>query len=515
MPSRAATFPDVSNFRARPYTGRDYRRSIVGGAVLGLGGAGAAAMMAGTAAVAAAWMVSSLLSNNTEFRASAPIIMGTRLPRPEMRLAAPTDMFGGALAAANPGYAPDVERTNKVAVAAAPAAAELAPPSRSKPRLQTIARVPLPRARPMQFAEVEARLQAEARRQAKLHTVQVASVPAAPLPQIAAPVPAPAPAQQPAQHASQHGEATYSLASADVAPPPHVASVAPARPMQFADVQAKLETEARLEAEARPHVVRVISISAAPSPPIAEPAPAPRVVAQAPSPSRGGEGVYALASADVVPPRPDAPTPRHARHGEATYNLASADTAPPLSTGSIGAVTTPIAPAAPSPAKPAAPALAYANPDVPARDNHTAIYDIVAHVVYMPDGERLEAHSGLGHMLDDPHYASAKARGPTPPNVYDLTLRSGMFHGVQALRLNPVTGSKMYGRDGILAHTYMLGPSGASFGCVSFKHYDSFLQAFRRGEVNRIVVVPHLQEPPPGVRADAGERYAANAVKDY
>jgi hypothetical protein len=75
----------------------------------------------------------------------------------------------------------------------------------------------------------------------------------------------------------------------------------------------------------------------------------------------------------------------------------------------------------------------------------------------------------------------------------------------------------MYGRDGILAHTYMLGPSGQSFGCVSFKHYDEFLHAFRRGEVSRIVVVPHLQEPPPGVRADAddGERYASNSVKDY
>ena len=120
MPSRAATFPDVSTFRARPYTGRDYRRdyrrTIVGGAVLGLGGAGAAAMMAGTAAVAAAWMVSSLLSNNSEFRASAPMTVGMGLPRPEMRLAAPTDMFGGALAAANPAYAPESRRGDKLAV---------------------------------------------------------------------------------------------------------------------------------------------------------------------------------------------------------------------------------------------------------------------------------------------------------------------------------------------------------------------------------------------------------------
>ena len=75
----------------------------------------------------------------------------------------------------------------------------------------------------------------------------------------------------------------------------------------------------------------------------------------------------------------------------------------------------------------------------------------------------------------------------------------------------------MYGRDGILAHTYMLGPNGQSNGCVSFKDYDAFLHAYLRGEVDRIVVVPHLQEPPPGVRAeaDSGARYAANTVKDY
>ena len=32
-----------------------------------------------------------------------------------------------------------------------------------------------------------------------------------------------------------------------------------------------------------------------------------------------------------------------------------------------------------------------------------------------------------------------------------------------------------------------------------------------------MVVVPHLQEPPPGVRADAGsgDRYASNSIKDY
>lgn len=173
----------------------------------------------------------------------------------------------------------------------------------------------------------------------------------------------------------------------------------------------------------------------------------------------------------------------------------------------------PTAPAAKLPKKAAASQLAYNNPDtLPARDSRTAIYDIVAHTVYLPDGERLEAHSGLGRFLDDPRYVAQKARGPTPPNTYDLTLRSGLFHGVQAIRLNPVADGRMYGRDGILAHSYMLGPSGQSFGCVSFKDYSEFLRAFERGEINRLVVVPHLQAPPPAVRAqsDDGNRYAFN-----
>jgi len=58
---------------------------------------------------------------------------------------------------------------------------------------------------------------------------------------------------------------------------------------------------------------------------------------------------------------------------------------------------------------------------LPGADSHTAIYDIVSHTVYLPDGEKLEAHSGLGNRLDDPRFASEKARGPTPPNAYDLT----------------------------------------------------------------------------------------------
>jgi hypothetical protein len=130
-------------------------------------------------------------------------------------------------------------------------------------------------------------------------------------------------------------------------------------------------------------------------------------------------------------------------------------------------------------------------------ERRTAFYVISAHAVLLPNGERLEAHSGLGFRTDDPRYVNVKNRGPTPPNVYDLVLRESRFHGVRAIRLIPVDESKMYGRDGMLAHSYMLrGVQGQSNGCVVFRDYPAFLNAFLRGEVDRLVVVDHLEDMP-------------------
>ncbi|CAO4184019.1 DUF2778 domain-containing protein [Methylorubrum populi] len=120
-----------------------------------------------------------------------------------------------------------------------------------------------------------------------------------------------------------------------------------------------------------------------------------------------------------------------------------------------------------------------------------AVYDISARSVVLPSGERLEAHSGLGESMDDPRFVHLKMRGSTPPGTYDLTEREAPFHGVRALRLTPIGGSEaVHNRVGLLAHTYLLGPSGASNGCVSFKDYEKFLQAYLRGEIRRLVVVP-------------------------
>jgi hypothetical protein len=125
-------------------------------------------------------------------------------------------------------------------------------------------------------------------------------------------------------------------------------------------------------------------------------------------------------------------------------------------------------------------------------DRYTAVYDISARTVYLPDGTRLEAHSGYGNKLDDPRYVNERMVGPTPPNVYELTPREASFHGVQALRLTPVGDSPLFGRAGLLAHPYMLGPNGDSNGCVSVKDYEAFLRAYQNGQVKKLVVVAKL-----------------------
>jgi hypothetical protein len=159
---------------------------------------------------------------------------------------------------------------------------------------------------------------------------------------------------------------------------------------------------------------------------------------------------------------------------------------------------------------PAGEMLAYAKPDLPAggvgrafkdlfatpnMGNGVAIYDISAKTVYMPDGSRLEAHSGIGAMADQPRYANRKNVGPTPPGTYDLKLRESRFYGVEAIRLTPTSGSNQYGRDGLLAHSYLLrGGRAESHGCVAFKDYARFLAAYKKGKIKRLVVVPRMSK---------------------
>jgi hypothetical protein len=197
------------------------------------------------------------------------------------------------------------------------------------------------------------------------------------------------------------------------------------------------------------------------------------------------------AAALPAPPLPSvAPVPRAVAEGVAPVPAARltrpAPSESPVAVASLPADSIPMPPASrPAPAAPTT---------VIGRHDRIAVYDISAATVYLPDGEKLEAHSGLGPWVDNPRYAYKRNVGPTPPNVYNLVMRKGRFHGVEALRLLPADGENKYGRVGLLAHTYLLrGRPGESNGCVAFKNYSRFLAAFKRGAVKKMIVVPSLK----------------------
>lgn len=167
----------------------------------------------------------------------------------------------------------------------------------------------------------------------------------------------------------------------------------------------------------------------------------------------------------------------------------------------------------------ASPVLAYATPGSPEEDENgvfgglgklfgggksgmpgpgskIAIYDISSATVHMPDGSKLEAHSGIGHRMDNPKYSHVKMLGPTPPNVYTLRMRERRFHGVEAIRMLPQDRAAMKGRDGMLTHTRLLRNSIGSHGCVAFKDYKKFLNAFKAGKIKTMIVVPSMNHVP-------------------
>ncbi|MGD9766771.1 MAG: tlde1 domain-containing protein [Pseudolabrys sp.] len=177
--------------------------------------------------------------------------------------------------------------------------------------------------------------------------------------------------------------------------------------------------------------------------------------------------------AKPVPPKPARPLTPH----EKLYG--------PVRLASLGSVTPDTLPNTVRDANGGLPVAPY--------DRNTAVYVITSKRVYLPDGTSLEAHSGLGQYMDNPKFAHLRMRGVTPPHVYTMKMREALFHGVEAIRLNPIGGERaIFGRDGLLAHTYMLGPNGQSNGCVSFKDYRAFLNAFKSGRINRLAVISHL-----------------------
>lgn len=238
---------------------------------------------------------------------------------------------------------------------------------------------------------------------------------------------------------------------------------------------------------------------------VADPAPEPALqVAALPAPLEAAP--VEPAAAPAPPPRPldlkaSAPAPRTLRRGLTRVAKSGAQPAPAQEPSFFEKLFG-------GGPRESGPALAYAAPqdglmraerDLPAigfsgrYDRQTAVYDISARTVYLPNGTKLEAHSGLGDHMDDPRRVHVRMKGATPPHVYNLRWRESLFHGVRAIRLTPQGGKHaIFGRDGLLAHTYMLGPRGDSNGCVSFRDYNAFMRAFERGEFTKLAVVSSL-----------------------
>jgi len=245
--------------------------------------------------------------------------------------------------------------------------------------------------------------------------------------------------------------------------------------------------------------------AAAPIPAVTAPAALPAPVQVQVAAVKAPEPATTMAAAEAMPqPRP---APASSAIETALADNVAASNEEPFGLVLSDGGDVPLPMARPNRPKPAETALAYAKIDdedidddmpkvgkpvlTPIARAGVAVYDISAGTVYMPNGDRLEAHSGLGNMRDDPRFVDKKMRGPTPPHTYNLQMREALFHGVEAIRLHPVGGAgAIHNRVGLLAHTYMLGKRGDSNGCVSFKDYKRFLAAFKRGEIKQLVVVP-------------------------
>ena len=199
-------------------------------------------------------------------------------------------------------------------------------------------------------------------------------------------------------------------------------------------------------------------------------------------------------------PRPGSATPRSVAAPSTRYALRDAPATKAMAPPSDGRTLLERMFGAPTPSAAPTPALAYATPGdtgggffgsrgPASAGTGTAVYNIARHTVTLPDGTQLEAHSGLGVNLDNPDSATQHMRGATPPSLYDLSQREALFHGIRALRLTPLLAGTTFGRGGLLAHTFMLGPRGDSNGCVVFRDYTAFLTAYDSGKIRRLLVV--------------------------
>ncbi len=265
------------------------------------------------------------------------------------------------------------------------------------------------------------------------------------------------------------------VAPAPVPEPTKLAVAPKPEPLKFAEApKIKMEPAKNVEAARGKETPKEAKVQLASVSPSAEPDDAPKGVGKfRDMAQRAKNAILSIASADRQSITEKLWGKGSSRNPVLAY--ASADASASV-TGSIGREQNPMLGGSPP------------------YDRDTAVYDISAHTVYLPNGTKLDAHSGLGSNLDDPHSARVHMRGVTPPHIYTLKPRESLFHGVAALRLTPIGGEdEIYGREGLLAHSFMLGPNGDSNGCVSFRDYNAFLSAYRNEGIRKLAVVARVE----------------------
>ncbi len=115
-------------------------------------------------------------------------------------------------------------------------------------------------------------------------------------------------------------------------------------------------------------------------------------------------------------------------------------------------------------------------------DRFTAVYDLMAHTVFLPDGSRLEAHSGLGPLGTIPPM-SWKRTGARRRRM-NMNSRCARACSTACRRCGSIPSAgrmRSMAAPGCSPTPTCWGPDGDSNGCVSFKNYDAFLAAFQSG----------------------------------
>ena len=126
-------------------------------------------------------------------------------------------------------------------------------------------------------------------------------------------------------------------------------------------------------------------------------------------------------------------------------------------------------------------------------NRRTAIYDISAHTVYLPNGATAGGAFGSRRRDRTIRASCMKECAGRRHQMFTSLLRANSFFmGFKRCVSNPSARAIFSDAPDFWRILICSCANGASNGCVSFKNYDAFLQAYQNGEIKHLAVVAHL-----------------------